>query len=75
MSEDIKRYKTLVESAMMETPATHPMDPSEAAEMILHMFGHSSDVDKSTLKDVIHGHHDDKNWAAQVVDHLAKSMN
>jgi hypothetical protein len=74
MSEDIKRYKKLVESSMMEAPATHPMDPAEAAEMIVHMFGHSSDVDKHTLKDVIHGHHNDPNWAAQVVDHLAQSI-
>lgn len=72
MSEDIKKYKQLVESSF--TAETHDAhadldDPAHAAELVHHMFKDSA-VDKHTLRDVLMGHKNDPAWALQTLQHL-----
>ena len=72
MSEDIKKYKQLVESSFTsEAHDTHADldDPAHAAELVHHMF-HGSSVDKHTLRDVLMGHKNDPAWALQTLQHL-----
>jgi len=71
MSEDIKKYKQLVESSFTaEAHDAHDLDdPAQAAELVHHMFSASS-VDKHTLRDVLMGHKNDPVWALQTLQHL-----
>lgn len=72
MSEDIKKFKQLVESSF--TTETHDAhmdadDPAHAAQLVHHMFKGSA-VDKHVLKDVLMGHKNDPAWALQTLQHL-----
>jgi hypothetical protein len=72
MSEDIKKYKQLVESSF--TTQAHDShvdvdDPAHAAELVHHMFSGSS-VDTHTLRDVLMGHKNDPVWALETLQHL-----
>jgi len=77
MSEDIKKYKQLVESSFMtETHDAAHMDaddPAHAAELVHHMFSGSS-VDKHTLRDVLMGHKNDPTWALETLRHLENKI-
>ncbi len=76
MSEDIKKYKQLVESSFMtEThdAQMHADDPAHAADLLHHMFSGSS-VDKHTLKDVLMGHKNDPAWALETLRHLENKI-
>lgn len=72
MSEDIKKYKQLLESSYqmdMSEQAHDVHDPAQAAELLHHMFG-AGGVDKHTLKDVLMGHKNDAKWALETLNHL-----
>lgn len=68
MSEDIKKYRMLVESSFTEAQDTNLEDPHEVAQLLAHMF--QSGVDKHTLKDVLMGHKSDPHWALETLNHL-----
>jgi len=71
MSDDIKKYKQLVESSF-QTETMHTgsdlENPQEVAQLLSHMF--QSGVDKQTLKDVLMGHKNDPHWALETLNHL-----
>jgi hypothetical protein len=76
MSEDIKKYKQLVESSFTSEAQDAHMDaddPAHAAELVHHMFSGSS-VDKHTLKDVLMGHKNDPAWALETLRHLENKI-
>ena len=71
MSNDIKKYRQLVESSFTaETMDAHTdmENPQEVAKLLAHMF--QSGVDKHTLKDVLLGHKNDPHWALETLNHL-----
>lgn len=73
MTEDIKRYKTILESAYTSNSLlneTH--DPAKAAELVRHVFGNTKGIDKHTLKAALLGHKNDPEWAMEVLDHLSR---
>lgn len=73
MSEDIKKYRAILESSYQaeSAPEGHINldDPAHAAELVHHMFK-DSNVDKHTLRDVLMGHKNDPQWALQTLQHL-----
>lgn len=72
MTEDIKKYRVLMEQAYThEHMITEAHDPAQVAELVRHVFGASA-VDKHTLRDALLGHKNDPAWAMEVLTHLSK---
>jgi hypothetical protein len=73
-SDEIKKYRALIESAMHSeaAPSTHEHDdldnPAHVAQVLHHMFGAGTDA--ATLKDVLMGHKSDPQFALQTLNHL-----
>lgn len=85
MTEDIRRYRTLLEQAgqeIMEREPAGDLDTSarEAAELVAHIFRDSTDADLTdTLYQALRGyhketagHHDFKDWGRAVLKHAAR---
>lgn len=85
MTEDIRRYRTLLEQAaqgIMPSDTTSNLDTSarETAELVAHIFKDSTDADlANTLHQALKGyhketagHHDFKDWGRAVLKHAAQ---
>lgn len=81
MSEDIRKYKTILESAYsnMNIEAAgsaggahiHLHDPAQVARLVRHVFGKSR-INKHILRNALLGHKNDPEWAMEVLDHLSQ---
>lgn len=83
MTDDIRKYRALVESALSsvaETASSTDLDSSarDAAELMVHIFRDSKDADlhnviRSALKGYhkdTAGQHDYKDWGRAVIKHV-----